>query len=889
MTTVVDNLTYADGRPVNGQVVVSWLPFQLNGMPVAAGMEIFPIAGGLIDISLYANSTAQPTGSYYTAVYELEEGALYTEYWIVPDATQVTLGQVRVLFPPSPSVVISAQQLTSSGASFGQFLGWNGSHWVPMYVTMINVTPNTIGMTVTSNAGPDLAVTGSPASLGQTLGLNVPDAGAVSRGVVNTGAQTFAGQKTFSGGIVVAGTSSIAGYVPSTTQVTTGYGLTGGGALTGNLTLAAVDDTTLQRVAVLLNALAEGTRSRLNFIPGTNITLTVADNPASNRVDVTIATSFTATVISVFGRAGAVVAQAGDYTVAQVTGALADPTAIKGDLLARSASVVSRLGVGTDGQVLTADSTQALGVKWASPTGLVSSVFGRAGAVVAQAGDYTAAQVTGAVLNTVQIIVGSGLSGGGALTANVTISGVVFGPSGSGHAIGMVPDPGPTLSGTRYLREDGTWAIPSGTGGGMTDPTTTLGDIIVRGSAAPTRLAVGSNNQVLTANSAQTLGMQWAATANSVFGRTGAVVAQTGDYTAAQVTGAVPNTVQVLAGAGLAGGGALTGNVTLSALITTVFGRTGAVVGQAGDYSAAQVTNAVDQTGSYANPVWITSFAWAKITGVPAFVTDPTTTKGDLLARSASALSRLGVGADGQVLTASSAQTLGMQWVTPPVVVNSIFGRSGVVTAQTGDYTVAQITGALADPTTIKGDLLARSASAISRLAVGTDGQVLTADSTQVLGVRWGTPAAAGVSSVFGRSGVVTAQAGDYTVAQITGALADPTTIKGDLIVHGTTTTRLGVGTDGQVLTADSTQTLGVRWGTPTAGGAAFSSHSISGTQNGTNTVFTVSVVLTSFQLFRNGMLQTSPGDYTFTTGAGLTTITFGVPPAVDDLLAIWG
>jgi hypothetical protein len=50
---------------------------------------------------------------------------------------------------------------------------------------------------------------------------------------------------------------------------------------------------------------------------------------------------------------------------------------------------------------------------------------------------------------------------------------------------------------------------------------------------------------------------------------------------------------------------------------------------------------------------------------------------------------------------------------------------------------------ALVDPTTAKGDLIARGAAAPpGRLAAGTDGQVLSADSTQALGLKWITPAA---------------------------------------------------------------------------------------------------------------------------------------------------
>lgn len=97
------------------------------------------------------------------------------------------------------------------------------------------------------------------------------------------------------------------------------------------------------------------------------------------------------------------------------------------------------------------------------------------------------------------------------------------------------------------------------------------------------------------------------------------------------------------------------------------------------------------------------------------------------------------------------------------------------------------------------------------------------------------------VTSVFGRQGVVVPQIGDYTAAMVTNAvdssvvynnppwlgslswskitgapnfIIDPTTTTGDLIVRGPTgLTRLGVGPDGNVIIADSTQPNGIRWG----------------------------------------------------------------------------
>lgn len=69
---------------------------------------------------------------------------------------------------------------------------------------------------------------------------------------------------------------------------------------------------------------------------------------------------------------------------------------------------------------------------------------------------------------------------------------------------------------------------------------------------------------------------------------------------------------------------------------------------------------------------------------------------------------------------------------------------------------------------------------------------------------------------------------------------ASPLTTKGDLYTFASSDTRLGVGTNGQVLTADSTEATGLKWATAAGGGMTLlSTTSLSGTS--TTTISSIS------------------------------------------------
>ena len=247
-----------DGTPVSGMVVFNdsgtaakgiyywnmdlsqWVQIVIsanNGLTVTNGNVILGGAlTGATTIVTDANNTLAITG--------LQAGA-NTDNVIVSNA-----GVLKAISPTALSISgdvsgilggvsvdkLKGASLSYSGLSDEDLLQYNKEHHV-----WINVSPSTlgtIGLTVgTGDATQtDIGVSGSPASLGGSIELTIPDASTTARGVVTTGTQTLGGDKTFAGNTKVSDGNAF----------TVGTGATTlGGSLSITGTTSLGDNTTL--------------------------------------------------------------------------------------------------------------------------------------------------------------------------------------------------------------------------------------------------------------------------------------------------------------------------------------------------------------------------------------------------------------------------------------------------------------------------------------------------------------------------------------------------------------------------------------------------------------------------------------------------------------------
>jgi hypothetical protein len=169
-TTTVEGTVYlANGSPGAGTLEVSWPAFTTAaGQAVVAGRTTVSISSsGVLSVALAPNVGASPAGLYYTAIYNMSDGATSTEYWVVPTTSPAALGSVRAQVMPAAQAVqsvskayvdesiaaLAASLLTASGGTLTGPLYLSGDPTQPLQAADKHYVDSTFSAEVPTTGG----------------------------------------------------------------------------------------------------------------------------------------------------------------------------------------------------------------------------------------------------------------------------------------------------------------------------------------------------------------------------------------------------------------------------------------------------------------------------------------------------------------------------------------------------------------------------------------------------------------------------------------------------------------------------------------------------------------------------------------------------------------
>lgn len=402
-THIVSTVTTADGTAAFGKISAKG-PSSPSGSVASTTVTITIGTAGAVDFCLVGGVANRYTATYLLTSSTGRATNSYSEFWMVPSTASVLTIPMLWGGSAAPQYLVSPQQINPAGLTAGQIWVWDGTAYSPGTGGGSGGGTGPTGPTGPAGSSGAAGTTGATGSTGPT-GPTGPAGASVTGPTGPTGASGagIASMTTGAADPVAActapSTSNLALYTQTTTQdiwgcvatntwkkllatTNTGtYVVTGtvgtapsnpaAGSVTcyySSVSLTQICLDTSGNVFSAVKTAASRTANQfVTHVPATGIPATAAivaadlPNPGASALGGIQSKDCTGTghVLSL-NTDGTVTCSADATTGGSVS------VTTKGDLQGFS-TVAARIPVGTNTQVLTADSTAALGLKWATP------------------------------------------------------------------------------------------------------------------------------------------------------------------------------------------------------------------------------------------------------------------------------------------------------------------------------------------------------------------------------------------------------------------------------------------------------------------------------------------------------------------------------------------